>query len=366
MRDVQSRGRPLLLASVAVSDCLCAEVDRLLRLIDRLLRLSGLDSRVPECACTASRWSLGSLAERAARFVGGMRGSYVKVVAHAPCARVCVPSDARVFAPRSTALVAPPVPSSRGTRRASRRASRPLERGKSKVSANRGRSRRRVGGSFRQVAQVLGSISPSPVRPAYVAALEGMTDAAPGGRPWRAVRRQVERELGGRRLESVFSEFDRVPIGTASIGQVHRAVLREDCDCLGLGLDDGAGGRVVRRRARAPSSCCTLRATAAVTPGGGGGGPEASPVKRAPHAHARAISRKVAVKLKRAPHARAPSLGRSRSSSSTATRARSSSPTSQTSTACYACSSPSSPTSCASTGGACAASSTTRPRCHME
>ena len=55
-----------------------------------------------------------------------------------------------------------------------------------------------------------------------------MTDSAPGGRPWWKVKRQLNRELrllGHSGLESVFREFDREPIGTASVGQVHRAVL---------------------------------------------------------------------------------------------------------------------------------------------
>ena len=85
-------------------------------------------------------------------------------------------------------------------------------------------------GAFVKVAQVLGSLEPAPVRPAYVAKLEPMVDSAPGGRPWRRVRPQLERELrrtghrGG--VDAVFSEFDKEPIGVASVGQVHRAVLR--------------------------------------------------------------------------------------------------------------------------------------------
>ena len=80
-------------------------------------------------------------------------------------------------------------------------------------------------GAFVKAAQVLGSLEPSPVRPAYLRKIEPMTDSAPGGRPWWKVKRQLNRELrllGHSGMESVFREFDREPIGTASVGQVHR------------------------------------------------------------------------------------------------------------------------------------------------
>lgn len=89
-------------------------------------------------------------------------------------------------------------------------------------------------GAFVKVAQVLGSLSPPPVRKPYIKKLEPMADAAPGGRPWKSVQKQINRELRrgegnkDRTLSSVFSEFDPVPIGTASVGQVHRAVLRSN------------------------------------------------------------------------------------------------------------------------------------------
>lgn len=89
-------------------------------------------------------------------------------------------------------------------------------------------------GAFVKVAQVLGSLSPPPVRRPYIEKLEPMADAAPGGRAWKSVERQITRELrrgpGNRHrtISDVFSSFDPEPIGTASVGQVHRAVLRSD------------------------------------------------------------------------------------------------------------------------------------------
>src|SRR3712207_4260842 len=44
--------------------------------------------------------------------------------------------------------------------------------------------------------------------------------------PAGAAQRIIERELGAP-VEEVFASFDPVPLGAASIGQVHRAVLRD-------------------------------------------------------------------------------------------------------------------------------------------
>mmetsp|Transcript_65040 Transcript_65040/g.76386 ORF Transcript_65040/g.76386 Transcript_65040/m.76386 type:complete len:579 (-) Transcript_65040:44-1780(-) len=45
-------------------------------------------------------------------------------------------------------------------------------------------------------------------------------------RPLSVVRKTIEEETPGRRLEDTFSSFDAKPLGSASIGQVHRATLR--------------------------------------------------------------------------------------------------------------------------------------------
>ena len=97
----------------------------------------------------------------------------------------------------------------------------------------------RMRGAFVKMAQVLGSLDPAPVRPAYVKRLEPMVDGAPGGRPWRQVERQINRELaraGQGNIESVFESFDKEPIGTASVGQVHRAVLRDSSRSVAVKL----------------------------------------------------------------------------------------------------------------------------------
>jgi len=47
-------------------------------------------------------------------------------------------------------------------------------------------------------------------------------------RPLEIVRTTIEEETPGKKLEDTFSEFDAKPLGSASIGQVHRARLRSN------------------------------------------------------------------------------------------------------------------------------------------
>ena len=80
-----------------------------------------------------------------------------------------------------------------------------------------------LGPTFVKIGQAL-STRPDMVPPAYLAALQRMQDeVAPI--PFEAVREVLEEELGVR-LNKVYVEFDEVPIGSASLAQVHRAKLR--------------------------------------------------------------------------------------------------------------------------------------------
>ena len=81
-----------------------------------------------------------------------------------------------------------------------------------------------LGPTFVKLGQML-STRPDIVPPAYATALERMQEnVAPI--PFEQVRGVVESELGVR-LSKAFADFDPLPLGCASLAQVHRATLRD-------------------------------------------------------------------------------------------------------------------------------------------
>jgi predicted unusual protein kinase regulating ubiquinone biosynthesis (AarF/ABC1/UbiB family) len=81
-----------------------------------------------------------------------------------------------------------------------------------------------LGPTFIKIGQAL-STRPDMVPPAYITALQRMQDEV-SPVPFEIVRAVFETEIGVR-MNKVFDAVDEVPIGSASLAQVHRAVLRD-------------------------------------------------------------------------------------------------------------------------------------------
>jgi ubiquinone biosynthesis protein len=82
-----------------------------------------------------------------------------------------------------------------------------------------------LGPAFVKLGQVL-STRPDLLPEPYIEELESLQDDV-GPIPFDDVVQTIESELGGR-LSKLFDSFDEEPIGTASLGQVHAATLRND------------------------------------------------------------------------------------------------------------------------------------------
>ncbi|KAK8954633.1 hypothetical protein KSP39_PZI002500 [Platanthera zijinensis] len=72
---------------------------------------------------------------------------------------------------------------------------------------------------------------------AYINLLKQLQDSLPP-RPLEEVRKTIEDELG-KPVEELFSSFDEIPLGTASIAQVHRATLNDGQDVVVKVQHDG-------------------------------------------------------------------------------------------------------------------------------
>jgi hypothetical protein len=81
-----------------------------------------------------------------------------------------------------------------------------------------------LGPTFVKIGQAL-STRPDMVPAPYIVALQRMQDHVTPV-PFEAIREVFEAEIGVR-LSKAFVEFDEVPLGCASLAQVHRAVLRD-------------------------------------------------------------------------------------------------------------------------------------------
>ena len=81
-----------------------------------------------------------------------------------------------------------------------------------------------LGPTFIKIGQAL-STRPDMVTPAYITALERMQDEV-NPLPFETIRELVEQRLGVR-LTKAFLSFEERPLASASLGQVHHAVLRD-------------------------------------------------------------------------------------------------------------------------------------------
>ena len=83
---------------------------------------------------------------------------------------------------------------------------------------------KKMGPTYVKFGQVL-STRPDVVPPEYIAALESLQDDVEPF-SFAEVERIVEQELGGR-ISKIFLEFESTPMAAASLGQAHRATLRD-------------------------------------------------------------------------------------------------------------------------------------------
>jgi predicted unusual protein kinase regulating ubiquinone biosynthesis (AarF/ABC1/UbiB family) len=81
-----------------------------------------------------------------------------------------------------------------------------------------------LGPAYVKLGQVL-STRPDLLPEPYVAALEKLQDDV-GDIPLAVIEQTIETELGGR-ISKLFDTFDEAPLGSASLGQVHAATLRD-------------------------------------------------------------------------------------------------------------------------------------------
>jgi len=81
-----------------------------------------------------------------------------------------------------------------------------------------------LGPAYIKLGQVL-STRPDLLPASYIKELARLQDDV-GGIPFEDVERTIQEELNGR-ISKLFAEFDEKPLGTASLGQVHAAELRD-------------------------------------------------------------------------------------------------------------------------------------------
>ena len=119
-----------------------------------------------------------------------------------------------------------------------------------------------LGPAFIKLGQLI-SIRPDMFAPQYVFEMENLRDAVTPV-PFERIRPLIEADFG-RRIEELFATFDPDPIGSASIAQVYKAILRDDYLPV-IGQNLTAGDTVAVKVIR-PGSEQTIQADiTAITP----------------------------------------------------------------------------------------------------
>jgi predicted unusual protein kinase regulating ubiquinone biosynthesis (AarF/ABC1/UbiB family) len=83
----------------------------------------------------------------------------------------------------------------------------------------------RLGGIYIKIGQLLSTVGSGVLDDAYVSALKSLQAGVPP-RPLSQISRIIERSVG-RRMEDLFTSFEEMPLGAASIAQAHRAILKD-------------------------------------------------------------------------------------------------------------------------------------------
>lgn len=83
----------------------------------------------------------------------------------------------------------------------------------------------RLGGIYIKIGQLLSTVAGAVLDDAYVSALASLQDGVPP-RPLSQISQIIERSVG-QRMEDLFTSFEEVPLGAASIAQAHRAILKD-------------------------------------------------------------------------------------------------------------------------------------------
>src|SRR5687767_13643222 len=102
---------------------------------------------------------------------------------------------------------------------------KPLEPEVSERAKKFAQALKEMGPTFIKFGQIL-STRPDIVPPEYIKELEALQDKVEPF-PFTEVERIIEEELKVR-ISKLFAEFDPVPLAAASLGQVHRATLRDE------------------------------------------------------------------------------------------------------------------------------------------